>query len=576
MDNQLKMVCGWCKKIRADDTSWQTIEEYFAAKGLGETTHGMCPGCSEKIFEKRVYLESYQNICKVISSSISLEETLNLIVTSIVKVMNVKASLLRLINKKSGTLDVAAYYGLSKEYVNKGSVVIDKSIEDALSGKQVSVYDITFDEDSKYHKEAKKEGISSILSIPLRFKDEIIGVLRMYTAEPRDYVEEDRKFLMAIAEQAAIVIMNAKEYETMVTREKEYLRLFREISKAVSSSLKLEEVLNSIVFKIAEAFRVKAVTIKLIDEITKKFTVVASCGLKERFFANTPLKDMNISQALRYLYLENPALPFPHEKDIRILQELNLSPVAIYDATTDSRVLNKKDIIEEGIKSILTVPIQVRDKLIGVLTIYTGWYKNFTQEETDFSSFLAEQCGIAIENARMYEKKYKEVTYLKTIQEITKLMSKHKDPNEIMDLIVKKLPEVMNTKAATIRLIDPETNKLKLMASSGLSTQYLGRGDVEGEENIKAALKGEPVAIYDVGKDPRVVYHKEAEEEGIKSLLAVPLMSYNNNTIGVLRLLTTQHRDFTKDEIDFAMALCEEVSIALENALLLKQLSQSK
>ncbi|MBF0344215.1 MAG: GAF domain-containing protein [Nitrospirae bacterium] len=566
MNHNLNMVCGWCKKIRTDKGKWQTVEEFLTSMGHGDSTHGMCPDCSEKIFQKRVYLESYQNICKLISSSISLNEVLNLIVTNVVKVMNVKACLLRLINKKSRTLDVVAYHGLSNDYVNKGSVGIDKSIEDALSGKPVSVYDITLDAHSKYHKAAVQEGIRSILSIPLKFKDEIIGVLRMYISEPRDYSEEDLKFVSAIAEQAAITIMNAKAFETIVSQEKRYLSLFQEISKTVSSSLNLEEVLSVIVQKIPEAMQVKAATIKLVNDKSKRIKLAASFGLSESFLAKDPVTEgINISDALSHLYKQTSSLPFLNEQDMHLLDGLSYVPETVYDATTDPMVLNRKDMIEEGIKSILTVPIIVRHKLIGVLKLFSGWFRNFSQQEIDFASSLAAQCGIAIENARMYEQKYRELTYLKTLQETTKLMSKTTDFNEILTLIVRKIPEIMHTKAATIRLINTKTQMLELMASSGLSQDYLTRGTVAFEESVQSALMGKPVAIYDATNDPRIIYNKEAAQEGIKSILVVPMILYGN-IIGILRLLTDEHRVFAQDEIDFAMALAEEAAIAIEKA----------
>jgi PAS domain S-box-containing protein len=162
-------ICGWCKKIRSDENYWEKLETYLTNEGFGVFTHGMCPACADKIFEKKIYLESFQDICKSISASISLDEVLQLIVTNVVKVMNVKASLLRLLNKETEQLEIAAYFGLSEKYANKGPVAYDASIDDAIAGKPVSVYDITEHKDSRYYQEALEEGIRSILSIPLRF-----------------------------------------------------------------------------------------------------------------------------------------------------------------------------------------------------------------------------------------------------------------------------------------------------------------------------------------------------------------------------------------------------------------------
>lgn len=115
-------ICGWCKKIRTDENYWEQLEVYLTNQGFGVFSHGICPACADKIFDKKVYMESYQTICKAISSSISLDEVLQLIVTNVTKVMNVKASLLRLLNKETRQLEVAAHYGLSEKYVNKGPV----------------------------------------------------------------------------------------------------------------------------------------------------------------------------------------------------------------------------------------------------------------------------------------------------------------------------------------------------------------------------------------------------------------------------------------------------------------------
>lgn len=132
---RLLSLCAWCKKVRTGDDYWESIERYLTESGAGTITHGICPDCAEKIFEKRVYLESYQNICKAISSSLSLHEVLDLIVTNVVKVLKVKACMLRLLNKETNRLEVAAHYGLSEKYINKGPVESDQSIKEALQGE---------------------------------------------------------------------------------------------------------------------------------------------------------------------------------------------------------------------------------------------------------------------------------------------------------------------------------------------------------------------------------------------------------------------------------------------------------
>ncbi len=383
-EKNLIPICSWCKKIRVDTDCWENIEIYLTKAGFGVFTHGMCPRCAEKIFEKRVYLESYQNICKAISTSLSLDEVLGLIVSNVVKVMNVKASMLRLLDEDTNQLKVAACHGLSEEYINKGPVLSDASIDDALNGKAVSVYDITRDDKALYREVAIEEGIRSILSVPLRVKNRVIGVLRMYTSEPVNYTEEDLKFVTAIAEQAAIAINNARLFEMSISREKEYLRAFEEVTKTVSSTLNLNEVLDMIVRKLPKAMGLKASTIRLLDGGGERLKLVAAYGLSEGYLNRGPV-----------------------DEEVNVREALQLRPVVIHDVASDPRIIYQKEMFEEGIKSMLTLPIVARGRLLGVLRLLTGVPRYFSDEDVDFVRSLAEVCGIAIDNARMYEDLYK-------------------------------------------------------------------------------------------------------------------------------------------------------------------------
>jgi len=175
-------------------------------------------------------------------------------------------------------------------------------------------------------------------------------------------------------------------------------------------------------------------------------------------------------------------------------------------------------------------------------------------------------------NARHFERAVsREREYLDIFQAVTKTISSTLNVHEILDMIVRMIPAVMRLKAATIRLLDDSGKKLMLVAAHGLSARYLSRGPVDTEENIREALNEKPVAIYDVMTDDRIAYKKEAEEEGIKSVLTLPIIAHGR-VIGVIRLLTDVHRTFGQDEIDFSMALAEQCGIAIENARMYEKL----
>jgi YesN/AraC family two-component response regulator len=178
----------------------------------------------KKRFERRYREDTFEEIKGAISSTLNLKQVLNLIVEGVVKVMKVKGSSLSLLDKNREKLRVFAYHGLSQNYVEKGPLDSSKSLGEAiLSGKYVWVQDAATDTRVQYPREAAREGIASILSVPLIVRNKVIGALRVYTAEPREFSEDERKFLQGFAEQVAMAIENARSYED-VKDEYEALR----------------------------------------------------------------------------------------------------------------------------------------------------------------------------------------------------------------------------------------------------------------------------------------------------------------------------------------------------------------
>ena len=156
--------------------------------------------------------------------------------------------------------------------------------------------------------------------------------------------------------------------------------------------------------------------------------------------------------------------------------------------------------------------------------------------------------------------------YLKQVREISRLVNSTLDLKKILHLIVEKIPAVLPCKACTIRLLDPSRQHLELVAASAnLSEEYLARAAIVKEGHLQTVLKGEVVTIYDATSDPLIDFQEEAEREGVKSILAVPI-KVNHQIIGVLRLFTDQHHDFSQDEINFAMTVAEEGGGAIKNA----------
>jgi GAF domain-containing protein len=152
-------------------------------------------------------------VTQAVLSTLDSKEVIQLIVDKVIDIMQVKASALRLRNEITHELELIATSGLSEKFLAKGQPHTNQSISATLAGKPVLITDTANDPRLEYPVETVAEGIASILSIPIVARQRVVGVLRLYSAEKRQYSQEEITFLSALAEIAGVAIMNARIYE---------------------------------------------------------------------------------------------------------------------------------------------------------------------------------------------------------------------------------------------------------------------------------------------------------------------------------------------------------------------------
>jgi len=332
-------------------------------------------------------------------------------------------------------------------------------------------------------------------------------------------------------------------------KQNDYLRLLLDITKTITAALNTDEVLTLIVSRIPEVVQVDAATIRLLDPTGKKLELKAASGLSRTYLDRGPI-----------------------DAEVSVLSALKGTPIAIVDAANDERIKYGRAAQKEGIESILVAPIPIRGEVCGILRLLSRTRREFVPLEIEFVAALAEQCGIAIENARIYEQQQRQLRYFKAVCEISKAIGETRQLDSIFDRIVKTLPKVMEGKACTLRLIESTKGKLELKAAYGLSDTYLQRGPLDDEMATYFILKGEPVVIPDATSDIHTLYHQDAAKEGVGSILAVPI-AIQGETIGMLRLLSAEKRFFSDSDINFAMAVAEQSGVAIQNAIDYQKLS---
>jgi GAF domain-containing protein len=151
--------------------------------------------------------ESLIRITKAISTLRDPEEIVLITVEGVTNALKVKGCTLFLFSRQSDELKLAGNFGLSDDYLNKGPVSSLRSIATALQDRlPVAIFDVADDPRIQYPDAAAREGIASILSVPIIIGENLIGCMRVYTAEPWEFTLNDVNFVQAVAQVVGMAL----------------------------------------------------------------------------------------------------------------------------------------------------------------------------------------------------------------------------------------------------------------------------------------------------------------------------------------------------------------------------------
>lgn len=334
-----------------------------------------------------------------------------------------------------------------------------------------------------------------------------------------------------------------------MTKEKDYFKTFCKVSKAFGTAASRTQLLDLIVGSAIGTMAGKAACLFLQDEKQDVFVPVAQQGLSDAYLHANPIQAKRVVGALE----KEGYLAFP-------------------DATSDPRLENHAAKQAEGIVSLLTVPVIVKDHTIGVLSLYTATRREFASDEIEFLQALAEQGGLAIEKTRLLNRLQKNAMLF---LELASSINSSLDIQQVLNNLTENICDALGMKGALIRLKDEDSGSLKLVASYGLSDEFLEMGALTTTETAERALKGETLVISDATTDERIRFKDAMIKEGIVSMIVTPILA-RNRVIGVMRLYSDVQREFPSDLMVIVEALAHQGGLAIQNASMYLQLEEDK
>ncbi len=326
-------------------------------------------------------LAALREIARAISAVRDLDSTLDLIAHKTTEVMGVDSCTIYLLDPDRQTLRLRASTGLARRAVGRATLHIGEGLTGyAVQNDQPAfARDAQSDPRFKFVPEADEKQFASLLAVPMISEQRPIGAMNVQTLGPHDYTADEIELLALIGELAAGALDKAALHDSMKRQLNELTALAR-VSEAVTSPIYLGDMLDVVTEMAAKVMDAAVCSIFLVNEATGEL-------------------EMHSAQHTNGAYAARAPIPVGEGISGRVVE--TGQPITVHDVCTDPRYQNPELARAEGLASMLSVPLIVHDKVIGVLNCFTATPREFTPEQIALFSTLANQTALALENSRL-------------------------------------------------------------------------------------------------------------------------------------------------------------------------------
>jgi two-component sensor histidine kinase/putative methionine-R-sulfoxide reductase with GAF domain len=433
----------------------------------------------KRIAEATLEADALREVGQAIGSMLNIDEMLRQVAEIVVKVTGTDLCLIYLLDETGKELVLRGASGDTKNVVGKIRLKVGEGITGwvAQQGTHVVLPREAW-RDSRFKRvpNLAQDTYHSMLSVPLRGQNGLVGVINVRTNPPHEYTRVQISLLDSIARQVGGAVENYNTYRR-IEQKASRLSTLSEISLKITSDMYLEEILQLIVAMTAETMNFKICSIMLLDE-SKQELVIKATQSKSRAYTKKPNVKLTESVAGRAVLERRPIIV----RDVRKTPGYQYPDIAR----------------KEGLCSLISLPLMVKNQIIGVLNCYTGSPHQFTDDEINLCTAVANQAAISIQNARLLvqtavlqEMHHRVKNSLQTIASLLRLQLKVGKVDSLEKAITQSINRIQSI-ASVHELLSNESLDdvpIKRLAETILSGTV--RSLLPDEGNVRISVEGE-------------------------------------------------------------------------------------
>ncbi|MDW8146093.1 MAG: GAF domain-containing protein [Roseiflexaceae bacterium] len=401
---------------------------------------------------------------------------------------------------------------------------------------------------------------ASCVGVPLVVGErKVVGVLVLQSATPRAYGDRELAFLNTVAVQVALGVQNirlyteARDSATALQRKVGELSALLRAAQVLSSSLKPDDVLQSLMAIVADQLQVDTVALWKIDA--------------DGFL--TPAVMQGISPDMAR------TLRVPIGKGLTGRVAASGQPLVIANVEEDGTSLYPQFNRDHQYTSFMGVPVVYHEQTIGVLSVMTVPQRVFSADEVALLAGIADQAAIALENARLFAERERRIAELTALNRISQAINVSLSTEEILEALHRGMSEVLDTSYSFIALYDAKTRRLTfpLVYEDGRrapdrETKVIVLDDLAGGLTPTVILKRRPLLLRTQQEvDAIALQPDDPDKPPICSWLGAPIIQ-GDEVFGVLNVHSYEPGRFDEDAQRFLMTVANQAAIALSNVRL--------